>query len=165
MYGEMVCEQLRNDDLALVLEPGRNIAGNAGVLVTRVLYTKDSGGKRFVIVDAGMNDLIRPSLYHSFHEIVPIIDEQREHRMVDVVGPICETGDFLARQRELPDLKRGEFIAVMSAGAYGFSMASTYNSRRLAAEVLVDGDNAYLVRARGSYEDLIRGEEIPAALA
>jgi diaminopimelate decarboxylase len=163
-YGEMVCEQLRRDDLKLILEPGRNIAGNAGVLIGRVLYTKESGGRHFVIADAGMNDLVRPSLYNSYHEIVPVVDEQRERRVMDVVGPTSEHSDFLARQRELPELNRGEYIAVMSAGAYGFSMASSYNSRRLAAEVLVDGEKAFLIRTRGSLQDLVRDETIPEVL-
>jgi diaminopimelate decarboxylase len=157
-YGKAVRDELDLDDVTLILEPGRNLVGNAGILLTRVLYTKQTETKRFAIVDAGMNDLIRPSLYDAFHAIVPVRDQGRPLVRMDVVGPICESGDFLAREREVPELSPGDLVAVMSAGAYGFSMASTYNSRPLAAEVLVDGDRATLVRERGTYDDLVRGE-------
>jgi diaminopimelate decarboxylase len=160
-YGRAIRQVLGEDGPTLILEPGRNIAGNAGVLLTRVLYTKQTDDKRFVIADAGMNDLVRPSLYNAHHRLEPVVDEGRSRRAVDVVGPICESGDFLARGRDLPELHPGELLVAMSAGAYGFSMASTYNSRPLAAEVLVDGDRAHLIRERGAYEDLNRGERIP----
>lgn len=157
-YGKAVRDELDLDDVTLILEPGRNLVGNAGILLARVLYTKQTETKRFAIVDAGMNDLIRPSLYDAFHAIVPVSDRGRPLVKMDVVGPICESGDFLAREREVPELRPGDLVAVMSAGAYGFSMASTYNSRPLAAEVLVNGQRATLVRERGTYDDLLRGE-------
>jgi len=160
-YGRAIRQTLGAGGPTLILEPGRNIAGNAGVLLTRVLYTKQTDDKRFAIVDAGMNDLVRPSLYNAHHGLLPVVDEGRGKVTVDVVGPICESGDFLARDRSLPELRPGELLAAMSAGAYGSSMASTYNSRPLAAEVLVDGDRAHLIRERGTYEDLIRGETVP----
>jgi diaminopimelate decarboxylase len=129
--------------------------------VTRVLYTKGNEGKRFVIVDAGMNDLIRPSLYGSFHQIRPVIRKERAEITVDVVGPICESGDFLAKGRPLPAFERGELVAVMSAGAYGFTMSSNYNSRPRIPEILVRDDRWYIIRKREGYDDLTRGEEIP----
>lgn len=146
----------------IVFEPGRVIMGNAGILVTKVLYSKRTPAKTFVIVDAGMNDLIRPSLYESYHAIQPVRRPDRRERLtVDVVGPICESGDFLAKDREMTTVEPGELLAVMSAGAYGFTMASNYNARPRSAEVLVKGDRHFVVRARESYEDLIRGEDIP----
>jgi diaminopimelate decarboxylase len=149
-------------DCTLVLEPGRAIVGNAGILVTRVVYHKNSGDKKFVIVDAGMNDLIRPSLYEAYHEIKPVVEPSSpESAIVDVVGPICESGDFLAKDRELPLAKQGELLAVMGAGAYGFSMSSTYNSRPRAAEVMAKGTEYFVVRGREVYNDLVRGEKIP----
>jgi diaminopimelate decarboxylase len=157
---------VRNLDCTLIMEPGRNIVGNAGSLITRILYTKQGEAKRFVIVDAAMNDLIRPSLYGAYHEIRPLQQRfvQAATHMVDVVGPVCESGDFLAKDRTLPEVPPGEFLAVMSAGAYGFVMSSNYNSRPRAPEVLVRGGEPHLIRARESYEDLIRGEAIPAFL-
>jgi diaminopimelate decarboxylase len=161
-YAQVFVDELKTLDCTLILEPGRVIAGNAGVLLTRVLYEKKSSTKNFFIVDAGMNDLIRPSLYGSFHRIIPVAkDDGLDEITVDVVGPICESGDFLARDRTIPVVQSGDLLAVMSAGAYGFSMASNYNSRCRAAEVLVKGDKAYLIRAREDYDDLIRGEVIP----
>ncbi len=157
-YAQAIRGELTGDDMTLILEPGRNVAGNAGILLTRVLYQKETEDKRFVVVDAGMNDLIRPSLYNSYHGILPVVDRGRDQVKVDVVGPICESGDFLAKDRDLPALEPGELLAVMSAGAYGFSMASLYNSRPLAAEVLVNGDKFSLIRRRGTYEDLMQGE-------
>ncbi len=146
----------------LVLEPGRAIVGNAGILVTRVLYHKDSGEKKFVIVDAGMNDLIRPSLYEAYHEIKPVIEPASAGgAAVDVVGPICESGDFLAKDREMPPVQQGELLAVMGAGAYGFSMSSNYNSRPRVAEVMVKGAEYFVVRERETYSELIRGEKVP----
>ena len=148
--------------VTLILEPGRSIVGNAGALLTRVLFVKENDGKRFVIVDAAMNDLIRPSLYDAYHAILPVrAADGRATRAVDVVGPVCESGDFLAKDRELPVVEEGELLAVMSAGAYGFAMASNYNARPRAAEVLVEGTRFAVVRRRESYEDLIAGELIP----
>jgi len=152
---------LRDRRLTLIVEPGRSIAGNAGILVTRVLYRKKGAEKDFIIVDAGMNDLIRPSFYGAYHHIQPLQKRKRRVILADVVGPICESGDFLARDREIPDVKQGEYLAVMSAGAYSFSMSSNYNSRPRAAEVLVKGREIALIRKRENYNDLIRGEVIP----
>jgi diaminopimelate decarboxylase len=153
---------LKDCGCTLVLEPGRAIVGNAGILVTRVVYHKNSGDKKFVVVDAGMNDLIRPSLYEAYHEIRPVVEPSSpESAVVDVVGPICESGDFLAKDRELPLVKQGELLAVMGAGAYGFSMSSTYNSRPRAAEVMVKGTEFFVVREREVYNDLVRGEKVP----
>jgi len=153
---------LKDCGCTLVLEPGRAIVGNAGILVTSVLYHKESGGKRFLIVDAGMNDLIRPSLYEAYHEIKPVLEPASSHKAVfDVVGPICESGDFLAKDREMPEVKQGELLAVMGAGAYGFSMSSNYNSRLRVAEVMVKGKEYFVVRERETYSDLIRSEKVP----
>ena len=163
-YALAIRQELAGLDCTLLLEPGRVIVGNAGVLVTRVHYTKQGPVKKFVIVDAGMNDLARPSLYGAYHAIRPVQDRGRGAETADVVGPICETGDFLSRDQEVPVSAPGELLAVMSAGAYGFSMSSNYNSRPRVAEVLVAGDRHYVIRRRESYEDLIRGEEIPAFL-
>jgi diaminopimelate decarboxylase len=128
------------------------------VLLSRVLYRKTTGNKNFVIIDAAMNDLIRPALYSAFHEIVPVRDTGAPRSKVDVVGPVCETGDFLARDRELPEVMPGDLVAIRTAGAYGFVQASNYNSRPRPAEVLVEGDSWRTIRARESYEDLVRGE-------
>ncbi|HLF87042.1 MAG TPA: diaminopimelate decarboxylase [Nitrospiria bacterium] len=148
----------------VILEPGRIIAGNAGILVSKVLYVKEGEGKRFIIVDAGMNDLIRPSLYEAYHEILPVIKDERKKVVADIVGPICESSDFLAREREVNEFCPDELLAVMSAGAYGFTMSSNYNSRRRVPEVLVKGDRHYIIRTRERYEDLIRGEVVPDIL-
>lgn len=152
---------LNGRTLTLITEPGRSIAGNAGILVTRVLYQKKGEEKEFVIVDAGMNDLIRPSLYGAYHHILPVLRRKRRSILCDVVGPICESGDFLAKGRELRTVKKGEYLAVMGAGAYGFSMSSNYNSRPRAAEVLVMGKEHFLIRYRETHRDLIRNERIP----
>lgn len=152
---------LKGRDITLIMEPGRSIVGNAGVLVTKVLYLKKGDEKEFVIVDAGMNDLVRPSFYDAYHRIQPIKKMRRKTIFADVVGPICESGDFLARDREMPYVKQGEYLAVMSAGAYGFSMSSNYNSRPRAAEVLVKGGEFALIRKRETYNDLVKGENIP----
>jgi diaminopimelate decarboxylase len=152
---------LEGRDLTIVMEPGRSLVGNAGILVTKTLYLKDGEEKNFVIVDAGMNDLMRPSLYNAYHHILPVVKNRRETIIADVVGPICESGDFLAKDREIQRVKQGEYLAVMSAGAYGFSMSSTYNSRPKVAEVMVDGKKFSLVRKRETYADLLRGETIP----
>jgi len=147
----------------ILCEMGRYIAGNAGVLLTSVLYRKQGGEKTFLVADAGMNDLLRPSLYDAYHEVLPL-EDGRGTVHADLVGPVCESGDFLARDRELPDAREGDVLAVMGAGAYGFSMASNYNSRRRPAEVLVRGDRWAVVREREHYADLIKGELIPAFL-
>jgi diaminopimelate decarboxylase len=149
--------------VTFIFEPGRVIVGNAGILLTRVLYTKNQGERSFVVVDAAMNDLARPSLYGAYQAIWPVEEPGPDspRRPVDVVGPICESGDFLARDRPLPPLEPGQLVSIMSAGAYGFSMASNYNSRPRAAEVLVAGDRYWVIRQRETYEDLIRGETIP----
>ena len=153
-------------DLTLVMEPGRVIVGNAGILVTKALYEKIGESKRFIIVDAAMNDLIRPSLYSAYHDIRPVSEAlfHRPKHAVDVVGPVCESGDFLAKDRSLPEVKPGDLLAVMSAGAYGFVMASNYNSRPRVPEVLVKDGEVHVIRERESYEDLVRGETIPAFL-
>jgi diaminopimelate decarboxylase len=152
-------EKLQDLDLALMLEPGRSIVAEAGVLLTRVLLVKQNGTKTFVVVDAAMNDLIRPALYHAYHEIFPVKQQiGREGITADVVGPICETGDFFALGRDLPSLKSGDLLAISTAGAYGFVSASNYNSRPRPCELLVDGAQVCLARKRESYEDLIRGE-------
>lgn len=149
-------------DCTFILEPGRVIVGNAGALISRVLFTKTNGEKNFIIVDAGMNDLIRPSLYDSFHRIISVVpDKDEEAFKADIVGPICESGDFLAKDRAVPSYRSGDLIAVMSAGAYGFTMSSNYNSRPRAAEVMVKDDKYYVIRRREDYQDLVRGEEIP----
>lgn len=155
---------LKGRKLTLIVEPGRSIVGNAGILVTRVLYLKKGEEKEFAIVDAGMNDLIRPSLYSAYHRILPVIRKQRSAVLYDVVGPICESGDFLAKERELKEVKRGEYLAVMGAGAYGFSMSSNYNCRPKAAEVMVKDREHFLIRERETYYDLLRNEKIPSFL-
>jgi diaminopimelate decarboxylase len=155
---------LKGRKLTLIVEPGRSIAGNAGILITRVLYLKKGEEKEFAIVDAGMNDLIRPSLYSAYHRILPVIRKQRSAVLYDVVGPICESGDFLAKERELKEIERGEYLAVMGAGAYGFSMSSNYNCRPKAAEVMVKDREHFLIRERETYYDLLRNEKIPSFL-
>jgi diaminopimelate decarboxylase len=145
----------------LVMEPGRSLVGNAGILVTKVLYVKESEGKRFVIVDAGMNDLIRPSLYEAFHLIQPVVRGVEETFTADVVGPICESGDFLAKDREIARCKPGDLLAVMSAGAYAFAMASNYNARPRPPEVMVREDQFTTVREREELKDLLAGERYP----
>jgi diaminopimelate decarboxylase len=145
----------------VLLEPGRSIVGNAGALLTRVLYRKATDGKRFVIVDAAMNDLIRPALYSAYHEILAVDESAGPPTdVVDVVGPVCESGDFLAKERALPAVPEGALLAVLSAGAYGFAMASNYNARSRAAEVLVRGDRFQVVRRRETYEDQVAGESV-----
>ena len=152
---------LEGRDVTVVMEPGRSLVGNAGILVTKTLYLKEGEEKNIVIVDAGMNDLMRPSLYNAYHHIQPVVKTRRDTIIADVVGPICESGDFLAKDREIPKVNQGEYLAVMSAGAYGFSMSSTYNSRPRVAEVMVNGTKFALVRKRETYADLLRGESIP----
>jgi len=158
-YAAAIVSPLREIGLQVLLEPGRLLVGNAGVLLTRVRYLKQAAQKKFVIVDAGMNDLIRPALYQSYHEIVPVREpDDKTRESVDVVGPVCESGDFFAQDRELPPTNEGDLLALMSAGAYGFAMASNYNSRMLPAEVLVQGDRFSLIRRRQTIEDLVRDE-------
>lgn len=163
-YGRAILEALGDSPCTLILEPGRVIVGNAGILVTRVLYTKRGESKDFVIVDAAMNDLVRPSLYKAYHAIKPVVRNEKDTIRADVVGPICESADFLAKDREIPHVEAGDFLAVMSAGAYGFTMSSNYNSRPRAPEIMVNQDQFYVVRERESYEDLIKGESIPPFL-
>lgn len=163
-YAAAVRPLLEGLGVKILLEPGRSLVGNAGVLLATVLYLKRTPAKTFVVTDAGMNDLIRPALYEGHHEIVPLREPAAgaSRGPVDVVGPVCESGDFFAQDRDLPGLFAGDGIALLSAGAYGFVMASNYNSRRLPAEILVDGDQADVVRGRQSWDDLVRGEKIPA---
>jgi diaminopimelate decarboxylase len=163
-YARAITQGLEGLDVTLILEPGRVIVGNAGILLTEVQYVKETDTKKFVIVDGGMNDLIRPALYGSYQAIQPVAQTNAETITADVVGPICESGDFFAKDREITRPKRGDLLAVMSAGAYGFTMASNYNSHPKPPEVLVDGDKYYIVRRRESLDDLINGEVIPAAL-
>src|SRR2546430_7469231 len=175
-YADAIVPPLRELGIGILVEPGRFLIGNAGVLLTRVRYLKKSGQKEFAIVDAGMNDLIRPALYQSYHEIVPVEDgrgdspnrhlssqsrsmsKSRDTEKIDIVGPVCESGDFFALDREMPNLNEGDLLAIMSAGAYGFVMASNYNSRPLPAEALVRGDEVVLIRKRQTWENLVRGE-------
>lgn len=166
-YAQIIKNHTRDLGLKLVFEMGRMIAGNAGILVTQVIYVKEGAGKTFVIVDAAMNDLIRPTLYEAHHDIRPVIEpEPNGGRMIaDVVGPVCETGDYLALSRDLPTVKPGDLLAIMTAGAYGAVQANTYNTRRLVPEVLVRGADHAVVRPRPSYEDLIRLDRLPDWLA
>jgi diaminopimelate decarboxylase len=157
-FAEAVVPPIRAAGLQLLCEPGRYIVANAGLLLTRVLYRKHSGGKEFVIVDAGMTDFVRPSHYSAHHDIVPLKDGGRAERVVNIVGPICESGDFLALDRKLPVVEPGELLAVLGTGAYGFVMSSTYNQRPRPPEVLVDGDKYFVARTRESLDDLMRGE-------
>jgi diaminopimelate decarboxylase len=164
-YAAIVRKHTHNLGCKLVFEPGRLIVGNAGILVTRVLYLKDGEDKHFVIVDAGMNDLVRPTLYDAFHEVLPVaLRSGAPTIQADVVGPVCESGDFLAQARSLPKPEAGDLMAVMSAGAYGAVQAGTYNSRLLVPEVLVDGDRWAIVRPRPTYEELIGLDRIPGWL-
>ena len=163
-YAKAIIDGLQGVDITLILEPGRVIVGNAGILLTEVQYIKETDTKKFVIVDAGMNDLIRPALYGSYQAIQPVMESRAEKIIADVVGPICESGDFLAKDREIARPRRNDLLAVMSAGAYGFTMASNYNSHPKPPEVLVDGDRYHIVRKRETLEDLINGEVIPASL-
>ncbi|MBI5194198.1 MAG: diaminopimelate decarboxylase [Nitrospirae bacterium] len=159
-FGAAIMPMLKDMGCTLIFEPGRVLVGNAGILVTKVLYLKTGETKNFVIVDAGMNDLIRPSLYDAFHKIIPVEEKQAKEITADVVGPICESGDFLAKDRKIPQPEPGDHLAVMSAGAYGFTMSSNYNSRPRVAEVMVEGDKYHVIRKRESYEDLVRGESL-----
>ncbi len=157
-YAAALLGALRKEQFHLLLEPGRSIAAPAGALLTRVLYVKENSDKQFLIVDAGMNDLIRPSLYQAYHEIVPVELKRGETVTADVVGPVCETGDFFARGRTLPPVQAGDLVAILDAGAYGMSITSNYNSRPRPAEVLVEGSQARVVRRRETFEDMVRTE-------
>ncbi len=165
-FAKKILPLLKKTGLKTILEPGRFIVGNAGILIAKALYIKATAKNKFVIVDAGMNDLIRPALYDAFHQILPLkaLGTGSKAERVDVVGPICESGDFFAKDRLLPQVKEGDYLALMGAGAYGFSMSSNYNSRLRAAEVMVVKDNYFIIRKRESHEDLLRNEEIPAFL-
>ncbi len=163
-YAQALIRELEGLDVTLILEPGRVIVGNAGILVTEVLYLKETDEKKFVVVDGGMNDLIRPALYGSYQAIRPVVERKAETMVADVVGPICESGDFFAKDREIPRPQPGDLLAVMSAGAYGFTMSSNYNSHPKAPEILVDGENFYVVRERETFDDLVKGEVIPQVL-
>jgi len=163
-YASAFLENLAGMDLTLILEPGRVLVGNAGILVTRVLYKKAGKAKNFIIVDAGMNDLLRPTLYNAFHAIEPVMRTDAPFIVADVVGPICESGDFLAVDRNLTEVKADDLLAVMSTGAYGFVMSSNYCSRLRVAEVMVKNDQYHVVRRRETYEDLVKGESIPLFL-
>ena len=164
VYANKIMPYLKRTGLKIILEPGRFIAGNAGILVTKVLYVKSTPKKKFVIVDGGMNDLVRPALYGAYHKILPLRKASGAREKVDVVGPICESGDFFAKARRLSSLKKGAYLAVMSAGAYGFTMASNYNSRPRPQELLVVGKRVFVIRRRESRRDLVRNEEVPPSL-
>jgi len=163
-YGQKLLEHLKGLKCTLILEPGRVLVGNAGILVTKVLYTKKSDAKHFIIVDAGMNDLARPSLYGSYHGLWPVVEGPRPQVKASMVGPICESGDFLAKDRLMPAFQPGEMVAVLSAGAYGFSMSSNYNARPRVPEILVQDEDFYVIRKRETYRQLIWGESIPEFL-
>ncbi len=157
-WAQAITPFIKQNGLKLILEPGRSMVGNAGILLTKVLYVKKNGDKTFVIVDAGMNDIARPSLYGSYHGVVPVREHKAEKVMLDIVGPICESGDFIAKDRQMPIPAEGDFLAVLSAGAYGMSMASNYNARPRAASLLVDKNTVRLVNRRETYEDLVARE-------
>jgi diaminopimelate decarboxylase len=160
-YAKAILQPLQGLKVHLLLEPGRILVGPAGALITAVLYRKSNDSKNFAIVDAAMNDLLRPSLYGAYHEIAPVVMDPTTSELipVDVVGPVCETGDFFARDRELPALAQGDLLAILDAGAYGMVLASNYNTRRRPAEVLVDGKSVRLIRRRESLADLVRQEK------
>lgn len=163
-FARRIIPLLRGRKLRLILEPGRFIIGNSGILVTRILYTKKGANKNFAIVDAGMNDLMRPSIYGAYHQILPVVKYRRRAKLYDVVGPICESGDFLGKNRRLPESRQGELLAVMGSGAYGFSMSSNYNARPRIAEIMVVKGRTYVTRRAEGYSDLVRGEKVPFAL-
>jgi len=166
-FATKVLPLLKKSKLKIILEPGRFISGNSGLLVTRVVYVKRTPTKKFIIVDSGMNDLIRPSLYEAYHKIVPVVVKENSSQTcekVDVVGPICESGDFLGKDRLLPGLEKGDLLAVMGAGAYGFTMSSNYNSRPRPSEVMAIRGKFYVVRRRETYRDLVKGESVPGVL-
>ncbi len=164
-YANAVLSAVGDLDCELVLEPGRSLTANAGILVAEVLYEKRNGDKTYTILDAAMTDLLRPALYQSFQRAEPVGPARGANRVVDIVGPVCESGDFLAKDRPFPPVEKGDLVAVFSAGAYGFAMSSNYNGRRRAAEVLVKGDRFSVVREREVYDDLIRGENLGEELS
>ena len=157
-YCKQLLKSMRGSGLKLVIEPGRAVVAEAGILLTRVVHVKSTGRKRFVIVDAAMNDLLRPSLYGAYHEVQPVVRDSREEAVADLVGPVCETGDFLARGRRLPAVEPGDLLAIFTAGAYGFVLSSNYNARPRPAEVLVEGRRWRIARKRETLRDLVRGE-------
>lgn len=164
-FSQKILPLLKRAKLKIILEPGRFIVGNSGILVTKILYIKSTPKKKFVIVDAGMNDLVRPALYGAYHQILPIrytLNAIRSPEKVDIVGPICESADFFAKNRRLPKVKEGDYLAIMGAGAYGFSMSSNYNSRLKAEEIMVVKDRVFIIRKRETQEDLIRNEIVPS---
>ncbi len=163
-YGKEIVAETKELGMHLVFEPGRNLVGNAGILVAKCLYTKQRDEKNFIMIDAGMNDLARPALYGSFHGVQPVVKDQDGLIVADIVGPICESGDFLVKDREVPMFKQGDLMAFMSAGAYGFAMSSSYNSRPRVAEVMVKGSAFEVVRERETVEELIKGERVPSFL-
>ncbi|MDD2581394.1 MAG: diaminopimelate decarboxylase [Desulfuromonadaceae bacterium] len=163
-YGKEIVAATKDLGMHLIFEPGRNIVGNAGILAAKCLYTKARDEKNFIMIDAGMNDLARPALYGSFHGVLPVVKDQDGVIVADIVGPICESGDFLAKDREVPMFKQGDLMAFTSAGAYGFAMSSSYNSRPRVAEVMVKGDTFEVIRERETIEDLIKGEKIASFL-
>jgi len=157
-YARSVTRPLRGLGVTLLVEPGRSIVASAGILLTRLLYRKTNGNKQFLVVDAGMNDLIRPSLYQAEHQIVPVMDVAANTEVVDIVGPVCESGDFFARDRKVPVVQEGELLAILDVGAYGMALASNYNTRPRGAEVLVEGKSVRMIRKRETIADLMRGE-------
>ena len=163
-YGKEIVAATKDLAMHLIFEPGRNLVGNAGILVSKCLYTKERDEKNFIMIDAGMNDLARPALYGSFHGVQSVLKDQDGLITADIVGPICESGDFLVKDREVPMFKQGDLMAFMSAGAYGFAMSSSYNSRPRVAEVMVKGDKCEVIRERETIEDLIKGERIASFL-
>lgn len=160
-YADMVLDIMKGTDCCLIFEPGRVITGNAGILVSKVIYLKDTGYKKFLIVDAAMNDLVRPTIYDGYHEVIPVVEPNEKSYKMDVVGPICETGDILAHNRNLPLLSPGSLLALRSSGAYGATMASEYNSRLLIPEILVNGNEYCLIRERNTYEQMLSKDIIP----
>ncbi len=165
VYADIIKKEFSGKPYKLVLEPGRSLMGNAGMLVTKVLYLKEGTAKKFVIVDAAMNDLIRPAFYESYHEILPVKENSNEIEVVDIVGPICESGDFLAQDRKIPKVRSGDLLTVLSAGAYGFVMSSNYNTRPRVAEVLIKDGQSSVIRQRESYDDILSLEHIPEFLS
>lgn len=159
-YANAIKDELKKSGCIIYFEPGRYLTADAGALVTKTLYTKNNDSKKFLIVDAAVNDLMRPALYNAYHHILPVLQGNRKEVVYDIVGPACETGDFFARGRNFLETKPGELIAIMSAGAYGFCMSSNYNSRRRVAEILVDDDKFFVIRERETYEDLVKKEEL-----
>ena len=159
-FASNILPLVKKTGMQMILEPGRFISGNSGIMLTRVLFRKKTGKKRFIIVDSGMNDLIRPSLYESYHAVIPVVKQRKgaTKARYDIVGPICEAGDFLAKDRLMGAVRQGDLLAVMGSGAYGYTMSSNYNSRPRAAEVMVNGDRFFVVKTRETYRDLVRGE-------